>query len=111
MDDPRAERSELLLKKQAEEKQRAQEKAASVEQRALQQAQDGDIVLVREAVDAKKQRVPAGTKLTECEEWPAHRIQFMLNEGHAKMKGAETKTADGKEGFLAAQAKRLGVKK
>ena len=70
-----------------------------------QAIKDGDIVLVREAINAKKQRVAAGTVLEESEEWPKHRILFMLSEGHAKMKGAEPKNTDAKEQYLAQQRK------
>ncbi|WP_447983787.1 hypothetical protein [Nitrospira sp. Nam74] len=104
------ERGEELKRKQAEEKERERVRAEQTEQRALESAQDGDIVLVRESIDANKHKVAAGTKLVESEDWPAHRIQFMLDEGHAKMKGAEVKTGDGKEGLLAGAAKRLGGK-
>ena len=93
-----------LRRQEAEQKEREAQRAKDIEQRALDGAQDGDIVLVRDAVDANKHRVAAGTKLTESEDWPAHRIQFMLQEGHAKMKGAEVKTTEG-------QARRPAPKK
>lgn len=69
----------------------------------------GDVFLVRPMPNAKSQMIPAGTVLQESPEWPAHRIQFALQEGHAKRLGAELETGDAKEGFLSAQAKRLGI--
>lgn len=96
---------------EAEQKEQQRLKDEAAERRALEQSHDGEVVLIREAVDARKNRCPAGTKLTESDEWPAHRIQFMLQEGHAKMKGAEVKTGDAKEGLAAGQARRLGGKR